>query len=333
MRRTQRKSDETRLGSIFTALVGATVFLAVAILFAANRSIVSENTHAGESNSTVNEKIDSDYTIVRVSEESVVRKYPHDPSAFTQGLVLVSSLDDTTKGTASTTTTTASTSIGRLFESTGLYGESTLREIDVGTGSVVRKIEMDASDFGEGLCEMVAPNERSGVLIQLTWKKRTGYVYDARTLETIRTFRYETTPPRHEGWGITGNGTHLFVSDGTATIFVWDANSFEEVDRFVVYESDPQRPKLTRPVSRINELEWVRSEILANVWYDDRIVRIDPIRRPGQILGEYDCAELARPHRKNNQHAVLNGIAYDESDDTLLITGKLWNAMYRIRRK
>ena len=167
----------------------------------------------------------------------IVNTYPHDPRAFTQGLVFAD---------------------GVLYEGTGLRGQSSLRKVDLKTGNILRVRQLSAHFFGEGIT--IYGNR----VIQLTWRAKVGFVYDRQTFQLLETFNYPT-----EGWGITHDGRSLIMSDGTSTLYFLDPQTFQEVDRLAVHTRDG-------PVSRLNELEYVQGEIYANVWKTDRIARISP---------------------------------------------------------
>jgi glutamine cyclotransferase len=220
----------------------------------------------------------------------VVRVYPHDPEAFTQGLVYEG---------------------GFLYESTGLYGRSSLRKVELETGRVVKIHHLPPEFFGEGLTIW---RDR---LIQLTWQERTGFVYEKETFRLLRTFTYAT-----EGWGLTHDGRHLIRSDGTAVLSFLDPETFREVRRLEVRDRG-------RPVSFLNELEYVRGEIYANVWQTDCLVRISP--RTGRVLGWVDLTGVLGPEDHVRPVDVLNGIAYDAERDRLFVTGKLWPKLFEIR--
>jgi len=221
----------------------------------------------------------------------IVNTFPHDPNAFTQGLVF--------------------TEDGRLYEGTGRWGESSIREVVLETGAVLRTQPLDAQYFGEGIAIL---NDR---LYQLTWQEQTGFVYDPATFATLQTFTYP-----HEGWGITHDGTRLIVSDGTADIRFWDPATLQETGRITVRNNEG-------PVNRLNELEYVDGEIWANVWLTDLIVRIDPAT--GDVLGVIDLTGLLDTSTLTQPADVLNGIAYDAATGRLFVTGKLWPALYEIR--
>jgi len=221
----------------------------------------------------------------------IVRVYPHDPEAFTQGLVYVD---------------------GHLYESTGRNGQSSLRLVDLSTGKVLRHSDLPAEYFGEGLTDW------HGALFQLTWKSGLGFVYDQFSFALRRTFRYQG-----EGWGLTHDDKHLILSDGTSVLTFLDPQSFLATRRM------PVTDEKGRPVTMINELEYMHGEIYANIWQTDQIVRISP--RTGRVLGWIDLAGLIEKSQLANGDAVLNGIAYDSSNDRLFVTGKLWPKLFEIR--
>jgi glutaminyl-peptide cyclotransferase len=223
---------------------------------------------------------------------AVLGQRPHDPGAFTQGLLFVD---------------------GAFLESTGRYGESSLRRVDPATGHVLKAIALPPDVFGEGLARL------NGELFQLTWREQRCFVYDEATLEKRRELTYVG-----EGWGLTSDGEALLVvSDGTASLRFVDPASFRVVRTLVVRDGG-------LPLERLNELEWVRGEILANVWGSSVIVRIDP--RSGEVRGHVDLAGLPEPPHPDDPDAVLNGIAYDPTGDRLFVTGKRWNTMFEIAR-
>ena len=219
----------------------------------------------------------------------VVAEFPHDPSAFSQGLVVVD---------------------GQMYEGTGKKGESTLRKVDLKTGRVESFVPLDASYFGEGITIL---NDR---IYQLTWENRVGLVYDLKTLKQVQTFRYSG-----EGWGLTNDGKHLIMSDGTSLLRFLDLRTFEVARRLRVRGSDGQ-------VDKLNELEYVKGEILANIWYSDRIARISPAT--GEVLGWIDLSALYPARQRTSKEEVLNGIAYDEASGRLFVTGKNWPKLFEI---
>lgn len=226
----------------------------------------------------------------------LVQAYPHDPGAFCQGLVIHK---------------------GRLLEGTGQYNESRLRLVDIASGKPVYQVDLPGDVFGEGVTVW------KDTIIQLTW--RNGYLitYDARTFRrkgTVVLRRIDRS--LKEGWGITHDGTHLIVSDGTPTLRFLDPETFRLVRKVYVREG-------RRGVDELNELEFVNGEILANVWYHDRIARIDPAT--GQVTGWLDVSALRPAAVRNDREAALNGIAWDSVGKRLYVTGKNWPTMLHVR--
>jgi glutaminyl-peptide cyclotransferase len=220
----------------------------------------------------------------------VVAEYPHDPEAYTQGLVYVD---------------------GDLYEGTGQEGESTLRRVDLETGEVLRSRALDPDLFGEGIAVV---GDR---IYQLTWQERTGFVYDRRTFERLETFDY-----LGEGWGLTTDGERLIQSDGSDRLAFRDPATFAETGHVEVRAGD-------EPVRNLNELEWIDGEVWANVYRTDRIARIDPAtgRVTGWIdLGGLLPAE----DRVGREVGVLNGIAHDPATGRIFVTGKLWPKLFEI---
>lgn len=220
---------------------------------------------------------------------TVINTFPHDPAAFTQGLVYHD---------------------GGLYEGTGRWGESSLREVVLETGSVVRSHPLEAQYFGEGITLL---HDR---IYQLTWQEQTGFVYDRATFEPLQTFSYPT-----EGWGITHDGERLIVSDGTSTIYFWDPETLQEIGRIAVRDHEG-------PLNRLNELEFVDGEIWANIWLTDRIARISP--ETGDVLGYIDLTGLLDTSELAEPVDVLNGIAYDPDTGRIFVTGKLWPSLFEI---
>jgi glutaminyl-peptide cyclotransferase len=229
----------------------------------------------------------SAHTGTPVSGFKVVNVYPHDPSAFTQGLEF--------RG-------------GFLYEGTGLKGQSTLRKVDLKTGCVLEEKSLPSQFFGEGITVL------NGRITQLTWQSHVGYVYDQATFRVLKSFSYAG-----EGWGLANDGQVIYMSDGTPQIRCLDPGTLGEIRRFTVHEGD-------KDIEALNELEWVRGELFANVWQTDRIARISP--KHGQILGWIDLSGLLRDRGGAD---VLNGIAYDSMGDRLFVTGKLWPKLFEIR--
>ncbi len=219
----------------------------------------------------------------------IVNVFPHDPHAFTQGLVF-----DT----------------GFLFEGTGLYGRSSLRKNTLETGAVLQLRPLPPRFFGEGITVF---GDR---IIQLTWRSRTGFVYDKHSFELLGSFRYPT-----EGWGLTHDGERLILSDGSATLYFLDAETFREIGRLQVVAP-------SGPVHRLNELEYISGEVYANVWQTDRIARIS--LQTGAVTGWIDLDGLGRSQPHQEPMDVLNGIAYDPQRERLFVTGKLWPHLFEI---
>lgn len=219
----------------------------------------------------------------------VVNVFPHDPRAFTQGLLFRD---------------------GYFFESTGLYGESDLRRVRPDTGEVLQLRSLSPRFFAEGLTDF------GNRLIQLTWQENTGLVYDIDTFALLGTFSYPG-----EGWGLTNDGTHLIMSDGTPELRFLDPETFEEQRRVTVTEAG-------EPVANINELAMIDGQIYANIWLIDEIVIIDPVT--GRVTGRVDMRGLLPPPERERVD-VLNGIAHDAEQDRLFVTGKLWPRLFEIR--
>lgn len=223
------------------------------------------------------------------SHYKIVHTYPHDPGAFTQGLAYYD---------------------GFLYEGTGMNGESSIRKVDLNTGKVLQKVDLLPSYFGEGI---VLWKDK---LIELTWQTKIGFVYDRITFKLLRTFTYS-----REGWGITQDGKRLIMSDGSSKLYFWDPETFQEISHLDVDDRG-------KPVTHLNELEYIRGEIYANVWQTDRIARISPTT--GHVLGWIDLTGLLTPAEKAGAD-VLNGIAYDAKLKRLFITGKHWPKLFEIQ--
>lgn len=226
----------------------------------------------------------------QMSSYEIINTYPHDPNAFTQGLVYFN---------------------GGLYEGTGRWGESTLREVVLETGAVLRSHSLEARYFGEGITLF---NDK---IYQLTWQEQTGFVYDRSTFEVVQTFSYP-----HEGWGITHDGQRLIVSDGTSTIYFWDPATLQEIGHITVRDHEG-------PLNRLNELEYIDGEIWANIWLTDIIARISP--ETGDVLGYVDLTGLLDTSALTQPVDVLNGVAHDPETDRLFVTGKLWPVLFEIR--
>ncbi|MFC2029800.1 glutaminyl-peptide cyclotransferase [Chloroflexota bacterium] len=225
---------------------------------------------------------------IPVFRYKVVNEYPHDQAAWTQGLVVEN---------------------GVLYEGTGRYEHSSLRQVDLETGRVLKHLPLPSVYFGEGIAVF---GER---IYQLTWKSHTGFVYDRDTFELQQVFGYPT-----QGWGLTDDGQQLIMSDGTETLHYLHPDTLEEMGSVRVFAGD-------EPLPRLNELEYIDGEVYANVWTTDLIARIDP--QSGQVTGWIDLSGiLARGEAEG--HKVLNGIAYDAESDRLFVTGKFWPTLFEI---
>ncbi len=219
----------------------------------------------------------------------IINSYPHDSSAFTQGLIFHD---------------------GALYEGTGLYGRSSLRKVVLTSGQVERIHHLAADLFGEGIAFC------KGRLYQLTWQSRVGFIYEPENFRKIGSFSYDT-----EGWGLTCDGRQLIMSDGTSMLRFLDLKTLRVVRALAVKGE-------MGPVSNLNELEYVKGEIYANIWNTDLIARISP--RTGRVLGWIDLSGLRASLGNGGRPDVLNGIAYDEKGDRLFVTGKLWPKLFHI---
>ncbi len=225
-----------------------------------------------------------------VSGFEVVQSWPHDPNAYTQGLVYRD---------------------GKLYEGTGLNGQSSLREVELETGAVLRRHELERQYFGEGIALF------KGRLYQLTWRSQVGFIYDAATFQQVGRFEYPT-----EGWGLTDDGTSLIMSDGSSTLRFLDPATLAVQRTLRVTDAGREIPLL-------NELEFIKGEIYANVYMQDDIARIDPAT--GRVTGWIHLSGLLAQSERTGVEDVLNGIAYDAARDRLLVTGKRWPRLFHIR--
>src|SRR5262245_27251441 len=222
----------------------------------------------------------------------VVNAYPHDAKAFTQGLVFDQ---------------------GVFYESTGLNGSSSLRRVEIETGKVLKKIDVPNQFFAEGLALL------NGHLYQLTWQAQRGFVYDLDSFDKVREFGYTG-----EGWGLTHDAHSLIMSDGSNRIRFIDPETFD-VQRMINVQDG------ARAVTQLNELEYIKGEIYANIWMHNSIARIDP--QSGKVNSWIDMSGLRPPESRGDSQAVLNGIAYDETSDRLFVTGKYWPKLFEIKLK
>jgi len=220
----------------------------------------------------------------------IVHTYAHDPKAYTQGLFYLN---------------------GILYESTGLWGESSIRKVRLETGEVLEKRDIPEQYFGEGIINW---KDR---LFELTWKSELGFIYDFASFTPKGQFKYPG-----EGWGLTQDGKRIIMSDGTAQLRFWDPETLRETGRLTVTDD-------SGPVNELNELEWVKGEIYANVYQTDRIARINSAS--GKVVGWIDLTGILRQADRTGQEDVLNGIAYDARTDRLFVTGKRWPKLFEIR--
>ena len=233
------------------------------------------------------------HAAVPVDGYEVVHAFPHDPRAFTEGLFYKD---------------------GVLYESTGLEGRSTVRKVKLETGEILQISRLSDRMFGEGIVDW------GGDLIGLTWKNHIGYVADLATFALIRQF-----PIEGEGWALTRNDSEIFMSDGSSSLRILDPKTLTVKSRLPVTAEG-------QPVDQLNELEWVRGEIYANIWQTDRIARIDP--KTGHVLGWIDLTGLLETQGPVTGHPdVLNGIAYDSKGQRLFVTGKMWPYLFEIKVK
>ena len=219
----------------------------------------------------------------------VVNTYPHNTDSFTQGLVFDK---------------------GILYESTGLNGRSAIQTVDLETGEIVKSKDLADKYFGEGIA--VVGNK----IVQLTWQARKGFVYDKKTFELLKTFKYET-----QGWGITYDGKYLIMSDGSNILYFMDPRTYKVRGKLEVYHG-------SRKVGKLNELEYIDGKIYANVWGTEKLAIINP--KTGQVSAWIDLRGLLTKEDKKNRIDVLNGIAYNEENQKFYVTGKLWPKLFEI---
>ncbi len=228
----------------------------------------------------------------------IVKTYPHDSRSFTQGLVIHN---------------------GFFYESAGQYGESSIRKVDIETGKVLQKHDVPKEYFAEGMTIL------GDKVFQITWQEQTAFVYDL-DFKLQRELRYTG-----EGWGLTNDGTNLIMSDGTHVLRIVNPETFETIKTIVVKDENG------RPVYKLNELEYVKGEIWANVWHSEtvgkpnHIARIDPAT--GNLLGWIDLTGISPDDTSGDSEKTLNGIAYDAAADRIFVTGKLWKKLFEIKLK
>lgn len=229
---------------------------------------------------------------VATSTYEVVHAFPHDTFAFTQGLVFLN---------------------GEFLESTGLNGQSTLRRVELATGRVLQQVRVPTEYFAEGMTVL------GGKIYQLTWKGQKGFIYDLATFALEKEFTYNG-----EGWGLTNDGHSLILSDGTHQLRFLDPATFQVIRTVQVFREG-------QPLRLLNELEFIKGEIYANIWQSQSVARIEPAT--GRLLGVIDFFGLLPPTERTATTDVLNGIAYDSVTDRLFVTGKNWPKLYEVRVK
>jgi glutamine cyclotransferase len=223
--------------------------------------------------------IEGDFKIKKVIQ--------HDTRAYTQGLIIEK---------------------GKLYEGTGMYGESVLKEVNPLTGETIRDIGIAQEYFGEGIT--IVGNK----IVQLTWRTNIGFVYEKKTFKKLREFSYGT-----EGWGLTFDGKDLIMSDGSENLFYLDTLNYSVIKKVQVYDNHS-------PITKINELEYVDGYIYANIYTTNFIVKIDP--KTGKVVERWDMPDLLTESDKLPETDVLNGIAYNKDTKHFLITGKYWPKMF-----
>ena len=274
----------------FAVLLGALGFVATAGAFGACGSKDATANSASSATSTATDSSQPARTPTYSVE--VVNTFPHDRGAFTEGLYFHE---------------------GRLFESTGEFGTSNIREVDLATGRVLRKHDLDSLYFGEGT---VIVGDK---LYELTWKNQKAFIYDWKTFAPKGEFTYEG-----EGWALTTDGKSLIMSNGSSVIAWRDPKTFKIEKTLEVNEHGT-------PVKALNELEWIKGELWANVWQSDQIARIDPVT--GNVIGWIDLAGILPAIDRDGNEDVLNGIAYDAAKDRVFVTGKKWPKIFEIKLK
>jgi glutaminyl-peptide cyclotransferase len=219
----------------------------------------------------------------------IIKAYPHDPDAFTEGLVF---------------------SGGFIYESTGMNGKSSIRKVELETGKIVKKFDLPVQYFGEGLTEW------DGTFIQLTWRSGKGFVYDHESFSIERDFGFSG-----EGWGITHDGKSLIMSNGSNRLVFLNPQTFAQERVMPVLSGG-------KPVRLLNELEYIKGEIYANIWLKDFVARISP--ETGEVIGWIDMSNLRKELSDGQKADVLNGIAYDTETNRIFVTGKLWPKLFQI---
>lgn len=255
-------------------------------------SLVSLQCNSGTTNTNAPRNDSPENAVVQNFGYEIVNIWPHDPSAFTQGLVFLD---------------------GKMIESTGQVGRSSLRNVEIQTGRILKKIDVPPPYFAEGITLL------NNKIYQLTWEQQLGFIYDAQSFEKLGEFKYDG-----EGWGLTTDGRSLILSDGSNRIRFIDPDSFQVTKTIAVMDAKV-------PVRDLNELEFVNGEIYANIWHDDRIAVVNP--QTGRVKAWINLAGLLQPGDVQDPEAVLNGIAYDQSTERFFVTGKLWPKLFELKIK
>jgi glutaminyl-peptide cyclotransferase len=288
MRKPVGRTGRVTLVVVITILVlgaAALYYLGIprnAPLLTSSTATLSETTQAANSS----------ITSAPVYTYKVINVYPHDPNAFTEGLVYYN---------------------GFLYESTGLYGNSSLRRVDLDTGHILQIYNLSSKYFGEGITIF------NRAIIQLTWQNNVGFVYDLDSFGSLQNFSYPD-----EGWGLTNNGSQLIMSDGTANLYFLNPQTFQRTGEIMVHDG-------ATPVDGLNSLDYINGSVFANVWPTERIVVINP--GTGQVTAWIDLTGI---ENMTGCHCdvgndVMNGIAYDAQNNRLFITGKMWSSVFQIQ--
>ncbi len=273
---------------------------AVSCKTATNTNRLNVNTNSSVNVSkNINSAAQTTTDKIPVYSYDVVNTFKHDSKAFTEGLFFHD---------------------GFLYESTGQEGKSDLRRTELESGKIVQQAKLPTDSFGEGTTIL------GDKIYQLTWQEKRGFVYDAATFKQISTFEYQ-----NEGWGLTNDGTNLFMSDGTSVIRIMEPQNFKQLRAISVLD---ERGK---PLMKINELEYIKGEIWANVWHSEEIgkpnhiARIDP--NSGKLLGWIDLGGISPDDVSRDDENTMNGIAYDAAADRVFVTGKNWKKLFEIKIK
>ncbi|CAA9401231.1 MAG: Glutamine cyclotransferase [uncultured Pyrinomonadaceae bacterium] len=278
------------------------------ITFAVFAASCKNNTSANRPNVNNNSAANANKTVaapapaadkIPVYTYEIVNTFKHDPKAFTQGLVYEN---------------------GFLYESTGQTGESTLRKVELESGKVLQKHDVDDDIFAEGMTIL------NGKIYQITWQDGVCFVYDLKNFKLLEELKYNG-----EGWGLTNDGTNLIMSDGTHIIKFLDPQTLKTVRALPVFQ------ETGKPLFKINELEYVKGEIWANIWHSEEIgkpnhiARIDP--NSGKLLGWINLQGISPDDVARDEENTLNGIAYDAGGDRIFVTGKNWKNLFEIKIK